>query len=67
MRIDRPIFIVGPHRSGTTLLYRLMAQHPEVGFFNMLNKRLPNHPRLASLLTGIVKPDYPVEAQGIWA
>jgi hypothetical protein len=66
MRIDRPIFIVGPHRSGTTLLYRLMAKHPEVGFFNMLNKRLPGHPRLANFLTGIVKPDYPVEAQQIW-
>lgn len=33
-RIDRPVFIVGMGRSGTTLLGRLLAAHPEVGFLN---------------------------------
>lgn len=28
IRIDRPIFVTGLHRSGTTLLHRLLACHP---------------------------------------
>jgi LPS sulfotransferase NodH len=63
--IDRPIFIVGPHRSGTTLLYRILSRHPDVGYFTPLNKRLPSLPRLSHLLTGFIKPDYPVEAQSV--
>jgi hypothetical protein len=66
MAVHRPIFIVGPHRSGTTLLYRILSKHPDVAYFTPLNKRLPNSPRLAHLLTGLIKPDYPVEAQSVW-
>lgn len=31
---DRPIFIVGMGRSGTTLLGKILSLHPEVGFLN---------------------------------
>lgn len=34
MEIIKPIFIVGVPRSGTTLLYRLLAQHPELAWFS---------------------------------
>lgn len=66
MTLDRPIFIVGPHRSGTTLLYRLLGRHHDVGYFTPMNKRFPRLPGVAHVLTGLVKPDFPVEAQSIW-
>lgn len=67
MNIDRPIFIVGPHRCGTTLLYRLLGRHPDVGYFNQLNRRLRGKPLLSHVLTSIgVRDDKPMEAQPIW-
>ena len=69
IEIDRPIFIVGPHRSGTTLLYDILGSHPDVGYFNRANRRLPNLPSLAHWLTGIgihKFRDQPMECQRIW-
>jgi len=65
--IDRPVFILGPHRSGTTLLYGIIAEHEHVCFLNRSNHRIPASPRCAALLTKI--PGYagkPVEAQRFW-
>jgi Sulfotransferase family len=33
-QVDRPVFIIGMGRSGTTLLGRVLAAHPSVGFLN---------------------------------
>lgn len=33
-QVDRPVFIVGMGRSGTTLLGQILAVHPSVGFLN---------------------------------
>jgi len=65
MDIPSPIFIVGPHRSGTTLLYRILARHREVAFLNRFNKRFPSMPRLAHWLTRF-GGDQPLEAQRVW-
>jgi len=65
--IDRPVFILGPHRSGTTLLYGIIAEHEHVCFLNRSNHRIPASPRIAALLSKI--PGYagtPVEAQRFW-
>lgn len=66
MAIDRPIFIVGPHRSGTTLLYKILGAHPAVGYLNRANHRFPSLPGLAHLLTRCGMRDDPQEAQHVW-
>lgn len=35
--IDRPIFVVGAFRSGTTVLEQTLAGHPKVGFFAFIS------------------------------
>jgi hypothetical protein len=64
--IDRPIFIIAPHRSGTTVLYNMMGRHPEVGYLNLANRRFPNAPRLARLLTRLGMSDRPRETERFW-
>ena len=66
MNLDRPIFIVGPHRSGTTLLYEMLSEHPELGYFNIANRRFPSFPLFAHIMTRLGTPDQPMESQKIW-
>ena len=67
MEIDRPIFIVGSHRSGTTLLYSILARHMDTGYFNRMNHRFCGKPLLSYLLTLFFdREDKPKEAQRIW-
>jgi hypothetical protein len=66
-RVDRPIFLVGPPRSGTTLLYSCLASDPAVGYFNRANRKFPEHPRLARFLTRLgLYPDVPRESRALW-
>ena len=39
--VDRPIFLLGSGRSGTTPLYHLMSVHPELCWFSNVSNRLP--------------------------
>jgi len=41
MTVDKPIFIIGNIRSGTTVLYNLMSLHPDVCWFSNLSDRFP--------------------------
>jgi LPS sulfotransferase NodH len=43
----RPVFIVGCGRSGTTILYQLLAGHPDLGWFSNNEDRNPRCERLA--------------------
>lgn len=47
MNIYKPIFILGSGRSGTTLLYRLLAIHPDVYWFSNITNRYYNYPQLS--------------------
>ncbi len=46
--IYHPIFIVGAGRSGTTLLYNLLAMHEDVCWFSNLTEKRPSWPWLAT-------------------
>jgi len=47
--IRKPVFIVGFGRSGTTILYNLLAGHPDLGWLSNYNERIPNFPCLSVL------------------
>jgi hypothetical protein len=67
LSVERPIFIVGPPRSGTSLLYKTLAAHPELAWFNRNYKRLPEWPKLARFLTAVRnRPDVPQESSAFW-
>jgi hypothetical protein len=64
--VDRPVFIVGPHRSGTTLVYTTLAQHPELGCFREADRRFRNSPAFAHFLYRLGRKTKPHECQGLW-
>ncbi len=47
MPIDRPIFLLGPGRSGSTLLNNLVTHHRDVGYFVSWSSRYPSLPVLS--------------------
>lgn len=47
IHIDRPIFIVGCQRSGTSIFYRTLASHPELAWFSNFTEAFPGVPFLA--------------------
>ena len=47
--MEGPLFIVGAPRSGTSLLYRVLALHPRAAFVNNYNRHLVAVPELAVL------------------
>jgi sulfotransferase family protein len=44
-----PIFIVGTGRCGSTLLHRILARHPELGWLSPYNEVLPSQTWLSAL------------------
>jgi hypothetical protein len=54
--VERPIFIVGSGRSGTTIFYRLMAGHPNLVWFSSYIQSFPRRPWLARLNTLYQRP-----------
>ena len=66
MEIDRPIFIVAPHRSGTTLLVNLLARHDRVASFTKVHHRMAWWPSGAARLDAWCSRHIPHEAQHVW-
>ena len=63
---DRPIFIVGPHRSGTTVLYRMLGRHDDTGYLNEFGERYPALAWWAAKGRRFGVDDLPREAQRLW-
>jgi len=47
--VDRPVFLIGMPRSGTTAIFESLATHPEAGWLSYHFNRLPRLPALAAL------------------
>jgi sulfotransferase family protein len=49
MEIDKPIFIIGSGRSGTTILYKLLSIHSDLCWFSNYTDKFPSLPSIAIL------------------
>lgn len=59
--ILQPIFIVGCHRSGTTVLYEALAKHPDLVYFTNASNLLPKFPILSNIFCGLLGLDDAVQ------
>ncbi len=41
-RVERPIFVIGSGRSGTTVFYRMLAEHPGLAWISNYSNRFPD-------------------------
>jgi len=56
--IDRPIFITGLGRSGTTLIHTMLSTHPQVTWLSLLCGKFPGRPYLNRWLMSLI--DVPI-------
>ncbi len=52
--IEKPIFIVGSHRSGTTVLYDSLCKHPSLAYFTNSTALIPEIPILNQRLGDLI-------------
>jgi len=63
--IREPVFIIGAPRSGTTLLYELLANHSDFAYFTMRTKKIIDKGLpIEKLKNESVKP--PIEGHEVW-
>jgi hypothetical protein len=55
IKLEKPIFLIGLHRSGTTMLQDLICAHPQVGFITNCMAYTPEHYCAAEQLRKIFK------------
>ena len=74
--LDRPIFIVGVGRSGSSIFYRMLAEHPNAAWLSYVSNWFPRRPRLLHhllrasdwpLVGNLIQHKYgPAENYGFW-
>jgi hypothetical protein len=58
MKVEKPIFIIGVGRSGSTAFHRMFAKHPHVAWLSELCSKYPENPSINRLLMKVI--DYPI-------
>lgn len=76
MEIEKPIFIIGTGRSGSTEFHSILSDHPAVSWISVFSDRYPTKPQYARrLMESIDKPIVgarvrrrfrPAESYGFW-
>lgn len=51
IKISKPIFIIGTGRCGSTIFYKMLSNHPDIGFISSLNVKFPKSLILWSMNT----------------
>jgi len=64
--MNRPIFIVGLPRSGSTIFYSTLAQHPDLAYISQATKKFPRSLALTRLVMLVRQDRRPTEGHRIW-
>jgi len=64
--IRAPMFIIGVPRSGSSVLYEKLAQHPEVAYISKATKKAPGSVLLTRFLMLFRTSMQPTEARAVW-
>ena len=67
VQIRAPMFIIGAPRSGTSLLYETLAQHPDVTCISKATKKAPSSVLLTRLLMLFRRDRRPTESRAVWS
>ena len=66
MNINRPIFVVGMPRSGSTALHRVLSKHPDLATTTHVSRKIPTCYPLLKLISLFVRDHKPGEAGTMW-
>ncbi len=66
IRIDRPIFIVGMPRSGSTAFHRVISGHPSLATTTHVTRKAPVNLPVLKLISLFVRDHKPGEAGSMW-
>lgn len=66
IEIRAPIFLIGCPRSGTSVFYEKLAQHPDLAWISRATKRAPASALLTRFLLLFRKDLRPAEAKRVW-
>ena len=58
MEIEKPIFIIGVGRSGSSIFHKMFSKHPNTAWLSTIAQKYPERPDYSGLVTKMI--DYPL-------